>query len=196
MKLSDFTHFDDAVWAKEHYKTALKMTKLIPKKDAYFYEEILADRIKALPHNELQKFYTSLSNNEFRLLPFRVQGTLKNQAEFVLFSRADIRMHSFTVVSKHAFATMFIFNMTDLRVQKEPFVQIMIERMYSNKKGYGARLLQQITKKASLHNVTLSVWNENEKLKDYFTSHGFDFEYKNIVTGHYFSTYNLRGKRT
>lgn len=141
----------------------------------------------------MHKFLNSLETKEFHLLPFRVYGLANNQAEFVLASKGDIARASFTIYSKHAFATLFIYVMTDTLIQKEEFLQISVERIYSNKKGYGKKLVKHMLKRAKQSNVTLTMWNENEKLKDYFVECGFDYRYKSITTGHYFLTYNLKG---
>lgn len=179
----------DYGWTEEEYKIAMKMTKksLKPK----IADILVNERIEALPFENLQRFFTELQTPEFRLLPFRVNGGVKSQAEFQMASKADFTMHSFTLYNKHAFANLFVWQMSDTQVQAEPFVQIAIENIYSDKKGYGSRLLQHMIKKAKKHNITLTVWNVNEKLKDYFVSHGFDYHYKSLSTGHYFSTYNL-----
>lgn len=180
---------NETVWTKEHYKMALKMTQTIPKRELSLWDSLLNERIEALPFKNLQQYFEMIKNKEFRVIPYRVYGLAQNQAEHLMASRNDIGNHSFTIFSKHAFATMFIFEMSDTRIQKEPFVQMMIERIYSNKKGYGSKLIQHIVKKATQCNVTLSIWSENETLRDYFVSHGFTFKYKSLTTGHYFLMY-------
>jgi hypothetical protein len=184
--------FDNRAWNKDHYKLALKMAHVIPKREQHQYDELLEKRIKDLPIRNLQQYFSSLSTSQFHLIPYRVNGHIENQAEHELWVRSDIWIHSFTLFSKYAFATLFVWEMSDTRVSKEPFVQISIERIYSQKKGNGAKLIQHLMKKAVQNDVVLTMWNENEKLKDYFVEQGFTYEYKSLSTGHYFMTYNLQ----
>lgn len=150
---SGFYH-DDSAWSIEDYKNGLRLTR-IPKKDMSMVDNMVNRRINDLPITNLKKFYSSVQNKEFHLLPSRVWGNAENANAL---SNHDIRMHSFTCYSKHAYMTMFIFEMTDTLVQAQPFVQVALERFYSRKKGYGSSLLKHLVKYANKHDVILTVW--------------------------------------
>jgi hypothetical protein len=178
--------YDTSEWTTEHYKKALKMTKSHPKREQKRLEAIIDERINALPIDSLKKFFASLQNKEFHLLPYRVYSRSDNDIENQLLSLNDIRHHSFTLFNKHAFATMFAFEMKDTQIQPTPFIQVSIERMYSSKVGSGSKLVHHLLRKAEQKNVTLTLWTENERLKEYFSDKGFKYKYKSLTTGHYF----------
>ena len=177
---------DTSELTTEHYKKALKMVKSVSKKEQKQLEVIVDERINALPIDSLKKFLFSLKNQEFHLLPYRIYSRSDSEDENHFFTLRDIRQHSFTIYNKYAFATMFIFEMKDTQIQPDPFIQVSIERMYSSKAGSGAKLIQHLLRKAKQHNVTITLWTENEKLKKYFTHKGLEYQYKSITTGHYF----------
>jgi len=177
---------NDTEWTLENYKNGLILARFYIDKQNKQISPITDSKIKSFPIKEWVPFFSKLRNNEFELLPFRVFPQAENSAAASLTSRSDIRLHTFTLSSKYAYMTMFCFEMSDLKVDIKPFIQISLERFYSKKKGYGIRLLKHLIKNAKQLNVVLTVWCENEKLKDYYINHGFKYCYQSETTGHYF----------
>lgn len=182
--------FDDTPWTLKDYKTGYDMISTT-RKDIRMGNALCDEKISQLPLKNYREFLISLSTPEFSLRPYRVYGKVKNQAEAQLVAVKDLSLQGYTICTKHAYCTLFIFNMTDTRLQKESFNQIMLERFYSKKKGKGIAIIKQLKKMSNKYGVTLTVWAESEKLKNYFENLEFTYQYKSITTGHYFLTYNF-----
>ena len=126
---------EDTVWSMNNYKIGYKTIRMIPSRYYKHYDEMVDSKVERLRETEnLHVFLKGIQNKEFRLLPYRVFGD-ENDEKARLFMQSDVRHNSFTLYSKLAYITLFIFEMVDTRVQNEPFVQISLERFYSKEES-------------------------------------------------------------